>query len=133
MKKINYLMAMFVAAVLCVGLVSCKKSKNDDPEAKYLTVDEFAKSTWTGVDNNSNTITLKVESASVAKLTYVPQPAKKNTDGTPVTVTINYTFNASSASFTGTGDDGFSYSATLSSATAMKIKIPTGSFDLTRN
>ena len=127
-------MAMFVAAVLCVGLVSCKKSKNDDPEAKYLTVDEFAKSTWSGVDNNNNTITLKVESASVAKLTYVPQTAKKNTDPDPVTITINYTFNASSASFAGTGaEDGFSYSATLSSATAMQIKIPTGSFDLTRN
>ena len=127
-------MAMFVAAVLCVGLVSCKKSKNDDPEAKYLTVDEFAKSTWSGVDNNNNTITLKVESASVAKLTYVPQTAKKNTDPNPVTITINYTFNASSASFAGTGaEDGFSYSATLSSATAMQIKIPTGSFDLTRN
>ena len=60
MKKINYLLAMFVAAVLCVGLVSCKKSKNEDepqPTSQFLTVDEFAKSTWTGQDNDGNAIT----------------------------------------------------------------------------
>lgn len=134
MKKINYLMAMFIAAVLCVGLVSCKKSKNDDPkpESQYLTIEEFAKSTWTGSDG-TNAITLKVETASVAKLTYTPKTVKKNVGNDPVTVTINYTYNITTGAFSGTGDDGNSYSAKLTDKSNMSIKIPTGTYDLKRN
>ena len=134
MKKINYLMAMFIAAVLCVGLVSCKKSKNDDdPQPTFLSVDDFAKSTWNGKDDRDLAILLKVESASVAKLTYTPTSAAKNTDPTPVTITIDYTYNASTGAFSGKGkEDNFSYSATLKDQKNMSIKIPTGTFDLKR-
>lgn len=135
MKKINYLMAMFIAAVLCVGLVSCHKSKNDDPEpeAKYLSAEDFAKSTWNGQDDRGLAIQLKVESTSSAKLTYTPKSAAKNTDPTPVTITIEYTYTASTGAFSGKGkEDGFSYSATLKDQKNMSIKIPTGTFDLKR-
>ncbi|MBQ3619340.1 MAG: hypothetical protein II939_14425 [Bacteroidales bacterium] len=138
MKKINYLMAMFIAAVLCVGLVSCKKSKNDDdpqPEqSKFLTVDEFAKSTWTGTDDKGNAITLKVESASVAKVTYFKTTQAKNTDPTPVTITISgYTYNFSTGKFQGTGvEDSFPYEATLSDKNNMQLKMPLGTFPMKR-
>ena len=133
MKKIHYLMAMFVAAVLCVGLVSCKKHKDEpEPESPYLTADEFAKSTWNGQDDRSLAITLKVESASSAKLTYTPKSAAKNTDPVPVTVSINYSYVPTTGTFSGTGDDNFSYSASLKDKKNMSIKIPTGTFNLSR-
>ena len=127
-------MAMFIAAVLCVGLVSCHKSKNDDPEpeAKYLTSAEFAKTTWNGQDDRGLAIQLKVESTTSAKLTYTPKSVAKNTDPTPVTVTITYTYNQETGNFTGNGDDNFSYSASLKDKQNMSIKIPTGTFDLKR-
>ena len=137
MKKINYLLAMFVAAVLCVGLVSCKKSKNEDepqPTSQFLTVDEFAKSTWTGKDNDGNAITLKVESASVAKVTYFTKTVAKNTDPVPVTITINgYTYDFATGKFKGTGvEDSFAYEATLSDKNNMQLKMPLGTFPLKR-
>ena len=134
MKKINYLMAMFIAAVLCVGLVSCKKSKHDDdPQPTFLSVDDFAKSTWNGQDDRGNAILLKVESASVAKLTYTPKSAVKNTDPQPVTITIEYTYTPATGAFSGKGkEDNYSYSATLKDQKNMSIKIPTGTFDLKR-
>ena len=136
MKKINYLMAMFIAAVLCVGLVSCKKSKNDDPkpESQYLTIDEFAKSTWNGTDNNGNAVTLKVESETVAKVTYFKPAVTKNTDPTPVTVNISgYTYNFSTGKFQGTGvEDSFAYEASLSDKNNMQLKMPLGTFPMKR-
>ena len=137
MKKINYLMAMFIAAVLCVGLVSCKKSNNDDPkpepESQFLSLDEFAKSTWTGKDGDGNAITLKVESASLAKVTYFKKSVAKNTDPVPVTITINgYTYDFNTGVFSGTGDDNFTYKASLKTKTTISIQIPIGTFDLTR-
>lgn len=138
MKKINYLMAMFIAAVLCVGLVSCKKSKNDDdpqPEqSKFLTLDEFAKSTWNGTDNNGNAVTLKVESASAAKVTYFKPAVSKNTDPTPVTVNINgYTYDFATGKFKGTGtEDSFAYEATLSDKNNMQLKMPLGTIAMKR-
>lgn len=138
MKKINYLMAMFIAAVLCVGLVSCKKSKNDDgpqPEqSKFLTIAEFAKSTWNGTDKNGNAVTLKVESETVAKVTYFQTTQAKNTDPTPVTITISgYTYDFASGKFKGTGvEDNFPYEATLSDKNNMQLKMPLGDVAMKR-
>ncbi|MBR2887817.1 MAG: hypothetical protein IKB95_06290 [Bacteroidales bacterium] len=137
MKKINYLMAMFIAAVLCVGLASCHKSKGgeDEPEqSKFLTIAEFAKSTWNGTDKNGNAVTLKVESETVAKVTYFKTTAAKNTDPTPVTITISgYTYDFASGKFKGTGvEDNFPYEATLSDKNNMQLKMPLGDVAMKR-
>ncbi len=137
MKKINYLMAMFIAAVLCVGLASCHKSKGgeDEPEqSKFLTIAEFAKSTWNGTDKNGNAVTLKVESETVAKVTYFKPAVTKNTDPTPVTVNISgYTYNFSTGKFQGTGvEDSFPYEATLSDKNNMQLKMPLGDVAMKR-
>lgn len=137
MKKINYLMAMFIAAVLCVGLASCHKSKNDDPQpeqSKFLTLDEFANSTWNGTDKKGNAVTLKVESESAAKVTYFKPSVTKNTDPIPVTVNINdYTYDFASGKFKGTGtEDSFPYEATLSDKNNMQLKMPLGTVAMKR-
>ena len=120
MKKINYLMAMFIAAVLCVGLVSCKKSKNDD-SPDFPTAQQFLK-TWNGVDSKGNGVSLKVNDATSATFSYIASTAKKNTQEAK-TVQITYTYDPSNGKFTGTDDDNYTYEASFKSATELNFSL----------
>ena len=126
-------------------VVSCGKGSDDnggtgDPSdqsnttttAKFLTADEFAKSTWTGADD----VTLVVTKESMA-FTYKEKVAvSKNTEDheteKTVTVQIKYDFDEAKATFTGTGDDNKSYSGTLSSKDAMTFLQDGKSYSLNR-
>jgi len=126
MKKISFLMVMFMAAVLCMT-TSCKKSDNNgeepQPQAKYLTLEEFAKKSWSGADAQGHGVSLAVQSTTKAKLQYTPKSVSKNTDPEPVSVDIVYEFDPINATFKGTGNDNNEYTAKLKSKTELEFYV----------
>ena len=94
--------------------------------AKYLTEDEFAKSSWKG-EFNGKELTLDVTGKTSMTLKYyVVKTVSKNTDPEyeQKTVSITYTFDAAKGVASGSGKvDGAdqAYTATLTSKTAMKF------------
>lgn len=128
---------LFAALVLmaCV-VVSCGGGGggSDEPSptptpavtAKYLTEDEFAKSSWKG-EFNGKELTLDVTGKTSMTLKYyVVKTVSKNTDPEyeQKTVSITYTFDAAKGVASGSGKvDGAdqAYTATLTSKTAMKF------------
>ena len=139
MKKIQIIFAVFFAALFCA--TSCGKdddNNNNDPEqptAKFLTVSEFASSNWAGTDSNGE-VTLSVNSTTEMTLTYfVLNTLSKNTDDnkkTKTDVKITYTFDEVNGSFSGSDNSKNSYSGTLTSKTAMNLKMPSEQVELTR-
>ena len=126
MKKISFLMVMFMAALLCMTTISCGKSGGGDepePESPYLTLEQFAKKTWSGSDAAGHGISLKVQSTTKASLTYTPKSVAKNTDPTPVTVDITYTYDEKTGKFKGTGSDSNEYTASMKSKTELEFYV----------
>ena len=129
MKKFTFFLTALFVVMACV-VASCGKSSDggDDTtvsEAKYLTADEFAKSTWKGDKYN---VKLVVSSKTAMTLTYtVDVPVSKNageeTKEETKTVQITYQFSEKDGSFSGSGDDNGSYSGILTSKTAMTFKL----------
>lgn len=145
MKKISILFAVFFAALLCT-VSACGGDKNEDepeptpaptpvtPTAKYLTASEFAASNWTGKDANGNDVTLNVVSTSNMNLTYytVNAVSKKTDEKKEVKVAVTYTFKEEDGTFSGSGDDKQSYSGSLSSKTALSLKMPNATVSMTK-
>ena len=147
MKKITLIFAVFFAAAIC--LASCGGSSNggDEPEptpqpspdnptgkVAYLTAKEFVSSEWSGKDGNSQDVTIKVNTATDMTLNYFTKTLAKNTDNfTAQTVTITYTFDEAKGTFTGKGNDGAQYSGTLTSKTALTLKMPSAEVSMKKN
>ena len=119
-------MVMFMAAVLCMTTVSCSKSDKKDepqPESPYLTLEEFAKKSWSGSDQSGHGVSLKMQSTTKAQLQYTPKSVAKNTDPTPVNVDINYTYDPTTGKFKGTGNDNNEYTASLKTKTELEFYV----------
>lgn len=137
MKKIQIIFAVFFAALVCATSCGKEDKKSNEPEqpaAKFLTASEFASSNWTGTDSNGE-VTLSVKSTTEMALKYFVQNtvSKKTDEKTPKNVTITYTFDETAGMFSGKGNDGAEYSGTLTSKTAMTLKLPSGGVSLTKN
>jgi hypothetical protein len=141
MKKISILFATLVVLVACI-VVSCGSNSKggDEPggggeqvTAKFLTEDEFAKSSWKG-EYNGKELTLDVTSKTSMTLKYyVVKAASKNTDPQyeQKTVTITYSFDAAKGVATGSADN-VAYVATLSAKDKMNFTMGSESVSLTK-
>ena len=143
MKKFSILFATLIVLMAC-GVVSCGSSSSggDDPNnggggekvtAKFLTEDEFAKSSWKG-EKNGNELTLDVTSKTAMTLKYyVVKPASKNDDPVyeQVTVNIPYTFDAAKGVATGSANN-VAYVATLTAKDKMDFTMGSENVKLTK-
>ncbi len=141
MKKISILFATLVVLVACI-VVSCGSNSKggDEPggggeqvTVKFLTEDEFAKSSWKG-EYNGKELTLDVTSKTSMTLKYyVVKAASKNTDPQyeQKTVTITYSFDAAKGVATGSADN-VAYVATLSAKDKMNFTMGSESVSLTK-
>lgn len=128
MKKITVLFAALVVLMACV-VVSCGSSSSGGdepvaPTAKYLTVDEFANSSWKG-ELNGKELTLDVTSKTSMTLKYyVVNATSKNNDPEYVqkTVNITYAFDAEKGVATGSADN-VPYVATLTAKDKMDFSM----------
>jgi hypothetical protein len=130
MKKITLLFAALAVLMACV-VISCGSSSSGSsgdepagPTAKYLTVDEFATSSWKG-ELNGKELTLDVTSKTSMTLKYyVVNATSKNNDPEYVqkTVNITYAFDAEKGVATGSADN-VPYVATLTAKDKMDFSM----------
>ena len=137
-----------MAVVFC--LASCGSSNSsDDPEptptptptpdnptgkVAFLTAKEFSSTEWSGKDGDSQDVTLKVTSTTEMTLNYYEKTTlSKNTEPSfeLKTATITYTFDEAKGTFSG-NDGNTQYSGTLTSKTALTLKMPTAEVSLTK-
>ena len=143
MKKISILFAMLILVMACV-VVSCGSSSSggDEPNnggggeqvtAKFLTEDEFAKSSWKG-EYNGKELTLDVTGKTSMTLKYyVVKSVSKNTDPQyeQKTVNITYSFDAAKGVATGSADN-VAYVATLTAKDKMDFTMGSESVKLSK-
>ncbi|MBQ2098281.1 MAG: hypothetical protein II480_08885 [Bacteroidales bacterium] len=134
MKKISILFAMLILVMACV-VVSCGSSSSGGEQvaAKYLTEDEFAKSSWKGVFND-NELSLDVTGKTSMTLKYyVVKSVSKNTDPQyeQKTVNITYSFDAAKGVATGSADN-VAYVATLTAKDKMDFTMGSESVKLSK-
>jgi hypothetical protein len=143
MKKFSFLFAALIVLMACV-MVSCGSSSSggDDPNnggggekvtAKFLTEDEFAKSSWKG-EKNGKELTLDVTSKTAMTLKYyVEKSVSKNTDPVyeQVTVNITYAFDAAKGVATGSANN-VAYVATLTAKDKMDFTMGSENVKLTK-
>lgn len=143
MKKFSILFATLIVLMACV-VVSCgsSSSSGDDPNnggggekvtAKFLTEDEFAKSSWKG-EKNGKELTLDVTSKTAMTLKYyVEKSVSKNTDPVyeQVTVNITYAFDAAKGVATGSANN-VAYVATLTAKDKMDFTMGSENVKLTK-
>ena len=140
MKKISILFAMLIVLMTCI-VVSCGSKGSDEPDpggdpvtAKFLTVDEFARSSWKG-EYNGKELALNVTSKTSMTLKYyVVSTVSKNTDPQyeQKTVNIPYSFDAAKGVATGSADN-VAYVATLTAKDKMNFTMNTETVSLTKN
>ncbi|MBQ2099295.1 MAG: hypothetical protein II480_14025 [Bacteroidales bacterium] len=144
MKKFTILFAGLMILMACV-VVSCGGGKSDDnnneepegPTAKYLTADQFAKTSGKG-EKNGKDLTLDVTSKTSMTLKYYEKTAvSKHTDPDPteafkeVTVTITYSFDAAKGVATGSANN-VAYVATLTAKDKMDFTMGSENLKLTK-
>ncbi|MBO7463977.1 MAG: hypothetical protein J6T96_15430 [Bacteroidales bacterium] len=139
MKKITSIFAMFIVLMTCV-VMSCGSSSSggDEPNnggdpgsAKFLTEDEFARSSWKG-EKDGKELTLDVTSKTSMTLKYyVLKTLSKNTDPEydQVTVNITYAFDAAKGVATGSANN-VAYVATLTAKD--KLDFTMGSYGVVK-
>jgi|GEM_PF-2574965 len=137
MKKISILFATLAVLMACV-VMSCggsSSSGGDEPNngvtVKFLTEDEFAKSSWKG-EMNGKELTLDVTSKTSMTLKYyVLKTVSKNTDPEyeQVTVNITYAFDAAKGVASGSADN-VVYTATLTAKD--KLDFTMGSYGVVK-
>ncbi|MCR5455688.1 MAG: hypothetical protein K6F33_11940 [Bacteroidales bacterium] len=145
MKRISTIFAVLIAVLICFA--SCGSSSSEDeptptptptpenPTGKvaYLTAKEFAASEWSGTDANSKEVTLKVTSITEMTLNYYTKTlAKKTEEFTLQTAQIAYTFDEATGKFSGKDGSGTQYSGSLTSKTALKLKMPSEEVAMTK-
>ena len=143
MKKFSFLFAALIVLMACV-MVSCGSSSSggDDPNnggggekvtAKFLTEDEFAKSSWKG-EKNGKDLTLDVTSKTSMTLKYWEvKTMSKNDDPTfeEKTVNITYAFDAAKGVATGSANN-VAYVATLTAKDKMDFTMGSENVKLTK-
>ncbi len=139
MKKFSILFATLIVLMACV-VVSCGSSSSggDEPNnggdnvtAKFLTADEFARSSWQG-EKEGKELTLDVTSKTSMTLKYyVLKTVSKNTDPEyeQVTVNITYAFDAAKGVATGSANN-VAYVATLTAKD--KLDFTMGSYGVVK-
>ena len=138
MKKISILFATLAVFVACV-VMSCggsSSSGGDEPNnggvtVKFLTEDEFAKSSWKG-EMNGKELTLDVTSKTSMTLKYYEVVSvAKNTDPqyNLVTVVITYAFDAEKGVASGSANN-VVYTATLTAKD--KLDFTMGSYGVVK-
>ena len=126
---------MLILVMACV-VVSCGSSSNGGEQvtAKFLTEDEFAKSSWKG-EYNGNELSLDVTSKTSMTLKYYVATLSKNTETDPTgsfkTVTITYSFDAAKGVATGSADN-VAYVATLTAKDKMDFTMGSESVKLSK-
>lgn len=125
---------MLILVMACV-VVSCGSSSSGGEQvtAKFLTEDEFAKSSWKG-EYNGNELSLDVTSKTSMTLKYyVVKSVSKNTDPQyeQKTVNITYSFDAAKGVATGSADN-VAYVATLTAKDKMDFTMGSESVKLSK-
>lgn len=128
---------MLILVMACV-VVSCGSSSSGGEQvtAKFLTEDEFAKSSWKGVFND-NELSLDVTSKTSMTLKYYEkkEAISKNTNPDPTyeqkTVTITYSFDAAKGVATGSADN-VAYVGTLTAKDKMDFTMGSESVKLSK-
>ncbi|MBQ4405949.1 MAG: hypothetical protein II852_02950 [Bacteroidales bacterium] len=142
MKKLSILFAMIIVLMACV-VMSCggsSSSGGDEPNnggdpgsAKFLTEDEFARSSWKG-EKDGKELTLDVTSKTSMTLKYyVLKTVSKNTDPEyeQVTVNITYAFDAAKGVATGSANN-VAYVATLTAKDKLDFTMGSENVKLTK-